>query len=1727
MVEHISKFTDILDDEIDCSQPISLPSSNNSDFQEHVVQNRPPKNTGQEGNFRSIEEIDLKYRHVFSYPYFNLVQSSVIEDALYTDKSMVVCAPTGSGKTVIFEMAIVHLLMELEDKNYTDDFKIIYMAPVKALCTERLSEWYPKFNKLGLLCIEVTGDTDVEFPQLKPYRIIITTPEKWDMLTRRWKDHRSVVEVIKLFLIDEVHILNDEIRGPVLEAVVSRMKTIESSAQSAHRLEKLKAQYEGTNSISSVSAAKIRFVAISATVSNPDDVATWLGTANRQAVYYKFGDECRPVKLKRIVEGYPCADGTSIFKFDIVLNYKLWPIIQKYHAGKPTLIFCNTRKSVVLTAETLAKEITVSFSSEQKMKLTALASTIKTKKIQSLILCGVGCHHAGLLFEERMNIEHAFRNRDLPILITTTTLAMGVNLPAHLVIIKNTQQYVNGAYQEYSISTILQMVGRAGRPQYDTEATAVIMTRLQDKSRYQALVGGSEPLQSYLHKRLAENLNSEAALGTVCDVAQCVQWLNSTFLSVRAARDPKRYLGLPQAAPAHQISKKIEELCVKAMNGLVSAGLITMDEASCIESTEAGRLMSVYYLDLGTMKLIMKLEGTESLERLLWLVCESHELSDMHLRVDERRCLNALNRNNAAATIRFPMKGKINSRQMKLNCIIQAVLGCLPIPDPSLNQEAMKIIRIADRVCKCLVSYVTRSNLISQNPRFFATILNSLILAKCISAQLWENSPYVSRQLKGIGPTFSALLASAGKVNFMILEESHPRDLERIMNKAPPAGNIMRKQINLLPKYNLTTTPINEQTVQIKLSLLNHALLAENIEHLTAGAGHKSYVIVGDSENNLLYFTYFKDSDLINIYDGIMTFKINRKHDNEHKIFIHCISSSFVGIDEQCQFLFKDLYNIPSNIESAKYSAAVAVINPNKQATSNINKERKRKSSNDNEITQSKEKKKRENDLLAKFKFLKKSLGKTSNEYKENFHKTAELSNSILHNLTKSENYNIVNKTANEPDDTNLILSNDIQNAFRIDFEYNDSEDDKQVNDILNEIENERKTGENTMNATISADVNYHAQKTNQGPHTSTSAMIFNTSRDKSGIGKRKTLNKQNNYNFIERLEKNIELNNEDTTAEAINETGFNNAVKSQIEQYLKEIANIKSEKANIIDVGVDCQKHNTIMMKNTEECKTTKFSEDPIYKSERDFLKKEEIASQNDWLLLENINKNIDAISVETNRNDSNVLLSKKELIVKDENKTVQSLGKENNTCDIEAEDSLLSNTLWNMPTITKNTSIACMNTMSTSNISNKFQIIQRPAVSNTNPIEPFTSLYKNKYLMTSSTDDNSNKINDHVKSSKEQKKSEYTRKRTLSKTHYIDATIKNNFNENVHLVGKLEINLDVTEIVYSSENNIHSNTIAIEDSESASNVDVIDKKVIPKNDKNDVIIFNALKTSCTQNSSDSDNNHFILHDQTEKVLLKSYPNVNDILKKYNNLVKRRDKNNVESGLAMPSEKIKENNFTCADVKLKRKYRINDLDTINVELPNFLIGESQTIGIKTVGNIVSQNITNTEQEVKSEIIDQNIQSSVCDPEDETHEIGTNISPQFKLEEVTNLDLEVTDAILNPKMLLQCISKDITNDIIPPPPEFGDNDTFQPTSPFVLRDDKIYREYDLMDSNDSKYDNEINNIFSENYEDDLTPYKEIETWTLTQNVEPRDEVFNPSQCYTVKRKNVIESNLIS
>lgn len=115
-----------------------------------------PVSSGSSLHLRSVQEISPKYRSIFkSFPYFNVVQSRVFNDATQSDRSLVVSAPTGSGKTVLFELAMIRLL---ERASGPERGKMIYMSPMKSLCGERFRDWKTKFGSLGVQCLELTGE---------------------------------------------------------------------------------------------------------------------------------------------------------------------------------------------------------------------------------------------------------------------------------------------------------------------------------------------------------------------------------------------------------------------------------------------------------------------------------------------------------------------------------------------------------------------------------------------------------------------------------------------------------------------------------------------------------------------------------------------------------------------------------------------------------------------------------------------------------------------------------------------------------------------------------------------------------------------------------------------------------------------------------------------------------------------------------------------------------------------------------------------------------------------------------------------------------------------------------------------------------------------------------------------------------------------------------------------------------------------------------------------------------------------------------------------------------------------------------------------------------------------------------------------------------------------------------------------------------------------------------
>lgn len=214
-----------------------------------------------------------EYQKLFRFTHFNPVQTQVFHTLYHTDHNVLLGAPTGSGKTITAEIAIFRLM------NKDAGLKCVYVAPLKALARERLLDWQVKFGQqLGRRVIELTGDVTPDLAALNAADIIITTPEKWDGISRDWQ-HRSYVKKVGLVVIDEIHLLGQD-RGPVLEVIVSRMRYIAAHTDS-----------------------QIRVVGLSTALANAHDLADWLGIEGEGL--FNFPPSVRPVPLTVHISGFP------------------------------------------------------------------------------------------------------------------------------------------------------------------------------------------------------------------------------------------------------------------------------------------------------------------------------------------------------------------------------------------------------------------------------------------------------------------------------------------------------------------------------------------------------------------------------------------------------------------------------------------------------------------------------------------------------------------------------------------------------------------------------------------------------------------------------------------------------------------------------------------------------------------------------------------------------------------------------------------------------------------------------------------------------------------------------------------------------------------------------------------------------------------------------------------------------------------------------------------------------------------------------------------------------------------------------------------------------------------------------------------------------------------------------------------------------------------------------
>nr|VZI19564.1 unnamed protein product [Spirometra erinaceieuropaei] len=215
----------------------------------------------------------------------NPIQSIVFDAAYNSSENLLICAPTGAGKTNTAMLTVVRLIREHLNEDFVLDlkaFKIVYMAPMKALAAEMTATFSKRLNPLGIKVRECTGDMQLSKQEIMDTQMLVTTPEKWDVISRKGAGDASLVQALKLLIIDEVHLLHED-RGAVIEALVAR--TLRQAS--------LPLKY---SLLVEVSQSMIRIVGLSATLPNYVDVAQFLRVNLNRGLFY-FDSRFRPVPL--------------------------------------------------------------------------------------------------------------------------------------------------------------------------------------------------------------------------------------------------------------------------------------------------------------------------------------------------------------------------------------------------------------------------------------------------------------------------------------------------------------------------------------------------------------------------------------------------------------------------------------------------------------------------------------------------------------------------------------------------------------------------------------------------------------------------------------------------------------------------------------------------------------------------------------------------------------------------------------------------------------------------------------------------------------------------------------------------------------------------------------------------------------------------------------------------------------------------------------------------------------------------------------------------------------------------------------------------------------------------------------------------------------------------------------------------------------------------------------
>ncbi|EFY97198.1 SEC63/Brl and DEAD/DEAH box helicase domain protein [Metarhizium robertsii] len=756
----------------------------------------------------------------------NKIQSKCYPSAFQDDGNMLVCAPTGSGKT---NVAMLTILREIgKNRNAEtgaidlDAFKIVYIAPLKALVQEQVGNFGKRLEPYGIRVSELTGDRQLTKQQIAETQIIVTTPEKWDVITRKSND-LTYTNLVRLVIIDEIHLLHDD-RGPVLESIVAR--TIRKTEQTGE---------------------PVRIVGLSATLPNYKDVASFLRCDIKKDLFH-FDSTFRPCPLRQEFIGV--TDRKAIKQLKTMNDVTYNKVMEHVGSNRnQMIIFVHSRKETAKTAKYIRDKALELDTINQILRhdagsrevLNEAASQATDADLKDILPYGFGIHHAGMNRVDRADVEDLFASGAIQVLVSTATLAWGVNLPAHTVVIKGTQVYSpeKGSWVELSPQDVLQMLGRAGRPQFDTYGEGIIITTQTEIQYYLSLLNQQLPIESQFVSKLVDNLNAEIVLGNVRTRDEGVEWLGYTYLFVRMLRSPGLYQVGAEYEDDDVLEQKRVDLIHSASLMLRKSNLIKYDEKSGkLQSTELGRIASHYYITSTSMdtynNLIQPSITTIELFRVFAL---SAEFKYIPVRQDEKLELAKL-----MGRVPVPVKESIEEPHAKINVLLQAYISRLKLDGLALMADMVYVTQSAGRILRAVFEIALRKG-------WASVAKTALDLCKMAEKRMWPTmSPL--RQF----PTCSKDIIQKAEridVSWSSYFDLDPPRMGELLGM-PKAGRAVCGFVAKFPRVDVQAQvqPMTRSMLRVELSVTPNFEWDDSLH----GAAESFWIIVEDCDGEDILF---------------------------------------------------------------------------------------------------------------------------------------------------------------------------------------------------------------------------------------------------------------------------------------------------------------------------------------------------------------------------------------------------------------------------------------------------------------------------------------------------------------------------------------------------------------------------------------------------------------------------------------------------------------------------------------------------------------------------------------------------------------------------------------------------------------------------------------------------------------------------------------------------------